>query len=76
MAGESRFDAAESQSRVRIQLVLTRGKRFVSRSQSERLAAALAEHASIAPLTVIERGGETWIQGLRITGEFRDEDDS
>ena len=38
--------------------------------------AALAEHANIAPLTVIKRGGETWIEGLKITGEFRDEDDA
>jgi hypothetical protein len=76
IAEESRFDAAESQSRVRTQLVLTRCKRFVSQSHSERLAAARAEHASITPLTVIKRGGETWIEGLRITGEFRDEDDA
>jgi len=26
------------------------------------------------PLTVIKRGGETWIEGLKIAGEFRDED--
>ncbi|HEV3177157.1 MAG TPA: AAA family ATPase [Stellaceae bacterium] len=45
-------------------------------THSERLAAALAEHASIAPLTVIKRDGETWIEGLKITGEFREEDDA
>jgi len=27
-------------------------------------------------LTVIKRDGETWIEGLKITGEFRDEDDA
>jgi hypothetical protein len=40
------------------------------------LAAAIAEHGAVAPLTVIKRGGETWIEGLKITGEFRDEDDA
>jgi predicted ATPase len=45
-------------------------------THSERLAAALAEHAGVAPLTVVKRDGETWIEGLKITGEFRDEDDA
>ncbi len=45
-------------------------------THSERLAAAIAEHAAVAPLTVIKRDGETWIEGLKITGEFRDEDDA
>jgi len=40
------------------------------------LASALAEHAAVAPLTVIKRDGETWIEGLKITREFRDEDDA
>jgi hypothetical protein len=42
---------------------------------SERLASAIMEHADVAPLTVVRRDGETWIDGLKITGEFRDEDD-
>ena len=45
-------------------------------THSERLAAALSEHADVAPLTVIKRDGETWIEGLKITGEFRGEDDA
>ncbi|HKX08271.1 MAG TPA: AAA family ATPase [Stellaceae bacterium] len=45
-------------------------------THSERLAAAIAEHAAVTPLTVIKQDGETWIQGLKITGEFRDEDDA
>jgi len=27
-------------------------------------------------LTVIEPGGDTWIEGLKITGNFRGEDDA
>jgi predicted ATPase len=45
-------------------------------THSGRLASAIAEHAAVAPLTVIKQGGETWIEGLKITGEFRDEDDA
>ena len=45
-------------------------------THSERLASAIAEQADVAPLTVIKRDGETWIDGLKITGEFRDEDDA
>lgn len=45
-------------------------------THSERLASAIAEHAAVTPLTVIKQDGETWIQGLKITGEFRDEDDA
>jgi predicted ATPase len=45
-------------------------------THSERLASAIAEHADVAPLTVIKRNGETWIEGLKITGEFCGEDDA
>ncbi len=45
-------------------------------THSERLAAAIGAHADVAPLTVIKRDGETWIEGLKITGEFRGEDDA
>jgi len=45
-------------------------------THSERLASALSAYADAAPLTVIKRDGETWIEGLKITGEFRDEDDA
>ncbi|HUN46498.1 MAG TPA: AAA family ATPase [Stellaceae bacterium] len=44
-------------------------------THSETLAAALAEHGDLKPLTVIKRDGETWIEGLKITGEFRDEEE-
>ena len=45
-------------------------------THSEVLAAALARHGDLKPLTVIKRDGETWIEGLKITGEFRDEDEA
>ena len=45
-------------------------------THSERLASAIAEHAAVVPLTVIKRDGETWIEGLKITGEFRGEDEA
>ena len=44
-------------------------------THSETLAAALAEHGDLKPLTVIKRDGETWIEGLKITGEFRDDEE-
>lgn len=43
-------------------------------THSERLAAALAEHGNIEPHTVIKRDGETWIDGLSLIGEFREEE--
>jgi predicted ATPase len=43
-------------------------------THSEPLAAALAEHGGTTPLTVIKRDGETWIDGLMLSGEFREED--
>ena len=44
-------------------------------THSELLASALAEEAGIRPMTVIKRDGETWIEGLRLGGGFRDEDE-
>jgi predicted ATPase len=43
-------------------------------THSERLAAAIAQHGGVAPLTVIKRDGQTWIEGLTLAGEFRDEE--
>jgi predicted ATPase len=43
-------------------------------THSQPLAAALAEHAGIAPLHIIKRDGETWIEGLKLGGGFRDND--
>ncbi len=39
-------------------------------THSERLAAALQQHGCVQPKTVIRRDGETWIEGLRLTGNF------
>lgn len=44
-------------------------------THSERLAAALAEEGNLKPFTVIKRDGETWIDGLSVTGNFRGEDE-
>src|SRR5215469_15848982 len=44
-------------------------------THSERLAAALAREGGLKPFTVIKRDGETWIDGLSITGNFRDEEE-
>ncbi len=44
-------------------------------THSERLATALAQHAGIEPLTVIKRDGETWIDGLMLSGEFSENGD-
>jgi predicted ATPase len=43
-------------------------------THSERLAAALAKSANVKPRTVIKRDGGTWIEGLKLHGEF-DEDE-
>lgn len=43
-------------------------------THSERLARAFAAQANVTPRTVIKRDGETWIEGLRLSGDFRDED--
>ena len=44
-------------------------------THSGMLAAALAEHSGITPMTVIKRNGETWIEGLTLAGEFRDDEE-
>jgi predicted ATPase len=44
-------------------------------THSERLADAIARHGSVTPRTVIKRNGETWIEGLKLYGEFADEGD-
>ena len=44
-------------------------------THSQLLADALAEHAGVAPLHIIKREGETWIEGLKLDGSFRDEDE-
>jgi predicted ATPase len=43
-------------------------------THSERLAAAVAEHAGVLPHTVVKREGATWIEGLRLGGDFADEE--
>jgi predicted ATPase len=44
-------------------------------THSERLAAAFAEGGAVAPRTVIKRNGETWIEGLRLSGDFEEEEE-
>jgi predicted ATPase len=44
-------------------------------THSERLAAAFAAGGAVAPRTVIKRNGETWIEGLRLGGDFEQEGD-
>jgi predicted ATPase len=44
-------------------------------THSEPFAAALEEHAGVTPMIVIKRAGETWIEGLRLDGGFRDEEE-
>jgi predicted ATPase len=39
-------------------------------THSGQLAAALRKHGSIEPHIVVKRGGETWIEGLKLTGDF------
>jgi predicted ATPase len=43
-------------------------------THSQTLAAALAEQTGVAPMTVIKRAGETWIEGLLLGGGFREEE--
>ncbi|MER2253084.1 AAA family ATPase [Methylorubrum podarium] len=43
-------------------------------THSERLAAALAEAGGVRPRLVLKREGATWIDGLRLAGDFSDED--
>jgi len=44
-------------------------------THSTRLAEAIAAHGGIVPRTVIKRDGETWIEGLKLTGMFAEDDD-
>ena len=39
-------------------------------THSERLAKSVAEHGGAEPRTVVKRDGETWIEGLRLSGAF------
>ena len=43
-------------------------------THSQLLADAIAEHGKTKPRIVIKRNGETWIEGLRLAGDFDDED--
>ena len=44
-------------------------------THSHVLADAIAEHGKAKPRIVIKRKGETWIEGLRMGGDFADEED-
>ncbi|MCJ2067011.1 AAA family ATPase [Methylobacterium sp. J-088] len=44
-------------------------------THSERLAAGVAQFGGAPPRTVIKRDGETWIAGLKLSGEFAEADD-
>ncbi|CAN0473801.1 unnamed protein product, partial [Phaeothamnion confervicola] len=44
-------------------------------THSERLADALKSVGSVAPHTVIKRNGETWLEGLKLSGSFAQDDD-
>lgn len=44
-------------------------------THSERFAEALQRYGGVTPLVVIKREGETWIEGLKITGSFVGEDE-
>jgi predicted ATPase len=44
-------------------------------THSERLADAFAACSDAKPRTVIKRDGETWIEGLKLFGDFGDEED-
>jgi predicted ATPase len=43
-------------------------------THSERLAAALAEYGNVKPRVVVKRDGETWIEGLKLSGSFADDE--
>jgi predicted ATPase len=45
-------------------------------THSERLAAALARIGGVRPHVVIKRAGETWIEGLRLGGDFGEVDEA
>jgi predicted ATPase len=42
-------------------------------THSERLASAFAQFGKVVPRQVIKRNGETWIEGLGLTGDFKEE---
>jgi predicted ATPase len=44
-------------------------------THSEPFAAALAKRGNIKPLTVLKRDGATWIEGLKLSGGFRENED-
>ena len=44
-------------------------------THSETLARAFAAHGGVKPRRVIKRDGETWIEGLRLGGDFAQEDE-
>jgi predicted ATPase len=44
-------------------------------THSERLAAGIAQHGGAQPHKVIKRNGETWIAGLKLSGEFGEMED-
>jgi predicted ATPase len=44
-------------------------------THSQALADAIARHGNVTPRTVVKRNGETWIEGLKLYGEFADEAD-
>jgi predicted ATPase len=44
-------------------------------THSEILARAFETHGAIKPRRVIKRSGETWIEGLRLGGDFAEEDE-
>ncbi len=45
-------------------------------THSERLARAFDAQAGVTPRTVVKRNGETWIEGLRLSGDFGDEEET
>ena len=44
-------------------------------THSERLADAFAAHGKITPRKVIKRDGETWLEGLKLYGDFEEGDE-
>ncbi|MFC7395974.1 AAA family ATPase [Chelatococcus sp. GCM10030263] len=42
-------------------------------THSETLAAALARHGGIKPRSIVRHDGATWIEGLRLIGDFADD---
>ena len=44
-------------------------------THSERLARAIAAEGGPRPRVVVKRAGETWIEGLRLAGDFSEDDE-